>query len=289
MKKKLIVNADDFGFGKKITDAIIDCHSKGIVTSTTIMTNMPAAEYAVQRAKQFPELGVGVHLVLTQGKPVSRPEDVPDLIGDDGDFLSHKEQAKQLWVNKNIFKQVCHEFEAQVTRAFELGLSPTHCDSHHGIFRMPIAINAMSLAAKKLKDPKARNPIGYSWTGPNSSFAEKIFRIRRNLPLAVKIMGHTYNKWVMRTNGISYTNYKTIPKMLVGAPSDSKLSLIATLENLPYGVSEIVCHPGYPDIDVIDSKKTAQIRIEDTLNFMDVDVIQEIKRNNIELINFSGF
>lgn len=78
--KKLIVNADDFGFSKAVTDAILDCHSNGIVTSTTLMSNMPFAEYAASKAKVFPMLSVGLHMTLTEGKPLSAPADVDNLI-----------------------------------------------------------------------------------------------------------------------------------------------------------------------------------------------------------------
>ncbi len=66
--KKLIVNADDFGMTEGNTIATIMCHETGILTSTTLMVNMPFAPLAVNLAKRHQNLGVGIHLVLTVGR-----------------------------------------------------------------------------------------------------------------------------------------------------------------------------------------------------------------------------
>lgn len=68
--KKLIVNADDFGMTEGNTLATIICHESGILTSTTLMVNMPYAREAARLALKHPDLGVGIHLVLTIGRPL---------------------------------------------------------------------------------------------------------------------------------------------------------------------------------------------------------------------------
>ena len=68
MDKFLIINADDFGLCKGVNSGIAEAHTKGILTSTTLMTNMPAAEEAVKIAKGLLTLGVGIHLNLTEGR-----------------------------------------------------------------------------------------------------------------------------------------------------------------------------------------------------------------------------
>lgn len=70
MIKQLIVNADDFGMTQANTIGILVAHSQGIVTSTTCMMNMPYAHFALKQAQNYPHLGVGVHLVLTVGRPL---------------------------------------------------------------------------------------------------------------------------------------------------------------------------------------------------------------------------
>ena len=84
--RKLIVNADDFGFNQDVTDGILECHKNGCVTSTTLMTHMPAAEYAAERSKSYPELSVGIHFSINTGRPLSAPEKIPSLVDSQGNF-----------------------------------------------------------------------------------------------------------------------------------------------------------------------------------------------------------
>lgn len=67
---KLIINADDFGYCKGVNYGIIEAHTDGILTSTTMMANMPGFDHAVELHRQHPKLGIGVHLNLTTGSPV---------------------------------------------------------------------------------------------------------------------------------------------------------------------------------------------------------------------------
>ena len=67
-KKKLIINADDFGFSQGVNKGIVECHVNGVVTSTTLAVNMPFAPEAAQLAKGLPGLGVGIHLNIVRGR-----------------------------------------------------------------------------------------------------------------------------------------------------------------------------------------------------------------------------
>lgn len=57
---KLIINADDFGYGKGVNMGIIEAYQNGVLTSTTLMAGMPGFDQAVKLAKDNPGLGVGV-------------------------------------------------------------------------------------------------------------------------------------------------------------------------------------------------------------------------------------
>ena len=84
MAARLILNADDFGLTRGINRAIGELHANGAVTSATLMANGPAFDDAVAIALKRPTLGVGCHVVLTDGIPVSHPSDIPSLLGSDG-------------------------------------------------------------------------------------------------------------------------------------------------------------------------------------------------------------
>ena len=70
--KRLIVNADDFGFDEAVNYGILKGYQEGIVTSTSMMANMPGFAHAVTLAKQHRDLGIGVHLTLTCYYPLGK-------------------------------------------------------------------------------------------------------------------------------------------------------------------------------------------------------------------------
>src|SRR6202035_1894274 len=77
--RRLIVNADDFGFTAGVNRAIAEAHTNGIVTSSTLMANGSAFNDAIRFAKQLPELSVGCHVVLIDGEPVLDAVRLPSI------------------------------------------------------------------------------------------------------------------------------------------------------------------------------------------------------------------
>ena len=85
--KYLIVNADDFGLAESINLGIIQGHTEGIITSTTVMAGGKAFETGMALLKQHSQLGVGVHLTLDEEAPLSPPDKIPHLITEEGKLL----------------------------------------------------------------------------------------------------------------------------------------------------------------------------------------------------------
>jgi predicted glycoside hydrolase/deacetylase ChbG (UPF0249 family) len=107
----LIVNGDDFGASRGINRGIVELHQLGVLTSTSLMIAMPAANDAVSLARKAPALGVGLHVTLTH-------EDGTELV----DF--HNDAA------------CAAEIQRQIARFSEqLGRLPTHIDSHQNVHR----------------------------------------------------------------------------------------------------------------------------------------------------------
>ncbi|KKI86854.1 chitin disaccharide deacetylase [Shouchella clausii] len=126
---KLIVNADDFGLSRGVNYGIVDAHELGIVTSTTMLTNMPATDHAFQLMDRYPDLQVGVHLTLTCGAPLT--SDCPTLINQQGEFRLTS-QFRQATDEINV-EEVEKEWNAQIQQFYTRGITPSHLDSHHHI------------------------------------------------------------------------------------------------------------------------------------------------------------
>lgn len=151
MTKYLIVNSDDFGISEGVSRGILEAHHNGIVTSTTTMVNMPAAESAIKLAQESaPDLGLGLHFVLSFGKPVSDPADVPSLVTDEGQFVSTYAELMEKLTHFTA-EDLEREMRAQFERFRQLaGRLPDHLDSHHGVtYTHPVAFDVMLRIAHK--------------------------------------------------------------------------------------------------------------------------------------------
>lgn len=124
--KKLIINADDFGYCKGVNYGIIEAHTDGVLTSTTMMANMPGFNHAVELHQPYPNLGIGVHLNLTTGRPVSR--NLRSIVDTDGNFRNQAYYKDSFTVDE---QEIYHEWKAQIEKVLAVGIQPTHLDTHH--------------------------------------------------------------------------------------------------------------------------------------------------------------
>ena len=125
MIKKLIVNADDFGLSEGVCLGILKAHRDGILTSTTCMMNMENIEKYLEMTKAYPNLGLGVHLNITVGKPLTKVS----FIDEKGNFKS-----RDTYKNREAIvlqEELYQEWKAQIEKFIKItGHKPTHLDSH---------------------------------------------------------------------------------------------------------------------------------------------------------------
>jgi len=132
MPKRLIVTADDFGLAIPVNEAVELGHRHGILTSASLMVTAAAAADAVERARGLPRLGVGLHLVLVDGRPALPPEQIPDLVGSDGRFLDNAVRAGiRIYLSARARAQAAAEIRAQLLAFSKTGLRLDHVDGHH--------------------------------------------------------------------------------------------------------------------------------------------------------------
>lgn len=131
MQRKMIINADDFGLCEGVNKAVADAHTNGVLTSATLMANTPGVDKAVAIAGQMPSMGVGIHLNLTEGRPISSDPLAEPLVDEAGEFKYsvYKLAAKSL-VSKRLLSAIEIELAAQIEAIINKGIKPTHLDSH---------------------------------------------------------------------------------------------------------------------------------------------------------------
>jgi hopanoid biosynthesis associated protein HpnK len=129
--KGLIVTADDFGIAPQVNEAVERAHREGILTCASLMVTGAAAADAVARARSMPTLGVGLHLVLIEGKPVLPPAHIPALVRTDGMFRNDMVRASfGMALLPKVKRQLADEIEAQFEAFAATGLKLDHVNAH---------------------------------------------------------------------------------------------------------------------------------------------------------------
>ncbi|HMS42992.1 MAG TPA: ChbG/HpnK family deacetylase [Pyrinomonadaceae bacterium] len=139
LRKILIVNADDFGMNRAVTEGIINAFKNGIVRSTSLMVNMPETNRAAQTAKKNESLEVGIHLNISEGFCVSPPEDVYLLVDKNGRFnfdVKNIPESMRIFrqlieTTPKILSQISLEFENQINLFNQFDLKLSHINIHH--------------------------------------------------------------------------------------------------------------------------------------------------------------
>ncbi|HVB28661.1 MAG TPA: ChbG/HpnK family deacetylase, partial [Terriglobia bacterium] len=158
--KKLIVNADDFGLTEGVNRAILDGHRNGIVTSATLMANGEAFDSAVAAASGAPALGVGVHLNLTQGRPVCPAAQVPSIVTSEGSFYPGPGiLAWRILTRKVTPRDVEGELRSQIEKVASSGVRITHLDSHKHVHLLPPLFDLVVRLAREYGIGRVRCPV----------------------------------------------------------------------------------------------------------------------------------
>jgi hypothetical protein len=219
---QLIVNADDFGFSSGVNYGIIDTHLNGIVNSATMMMNMEGTEHAIQLAKEHPSLQVGIHLVLTCGKPLL--QDVSSLTNEEGFFhllseLHSKKETVRL-------EEVEREWTAQIEKFLSSGVPLTHIDSHHHVHTIGELLPVVQRLAEKYNLPVRTNGLeqiqgvtpfsdvalfDFYGDGLEAEYFNKLGE-RFTQPTKIEVMTHPAYLDSALLNGSSYT-YKRIEEV----------------------------------------------------------------------------
>lgn len=235
--KYLIINADDYGLDENINQGIIRAYSKGIVTSTTILANGEAFFSGITALKENPGLGVGVHLTLVNGRPLSSPAKVPSLINRDGNFYAnYKEFFSRFLIGKINLSEVRTEWVKQILYVQNQGLKVTHLDSHQHLHIFPGISNIVTDLAREFHIQRIRLPKENIWF-----FGEAFPSVSRLFSRDILTSISFLSKFYFLKQNLVVSEY--FYGMLWGGHLNEN-RLITIVQQLPLGISEIMTHPG---------------------------------------------
>ncbi|HUO61463.1 MAG TPA: ChbG/HpnK family deacetylase [Candidatus Acidoferrales bacterium] len=252
--KLLLVNADDFGLTEGVNRAIAECHTRGMVTSTTLMATGAAFECAVELSRSLPNLSVGCHMVLVDGEPLLPPDAVRSLLAPGTNRFYHSigEFARAALLGKFRPDEIEAEASAQFDRLHQAGVRISHFDSHKHTHLFPAVLGPVLRAAKRAGINAVRNPFE-----PSSTLS--MGTVLRDRKLAVRtaevLVLRSYRQYFMKQ--IRAYGMWT-PDGSIGVAATGSLTqeiLCELIERMPEGTWELCCHPGYND-SALDSIRT---------------------------------
>ncbi len=247
MASRLIINADDFGLTRGVNHAIAELHQANALTSATLMATGAAFEDAVRVAMENPGLGVGCHVVLTDGIPVSDPKSIPTLMGEDGRSFrsSLVDFVRALLLGKVRAEEIELEATAQIERLQRAGIRVTHVDTHKHTHLFPAVARPLLRVAERMSVRAVRNPFEQEWS-LSLGHGSWVRRFQVGLLGGLK---RRFEEHPQIRSGSMFTTDGTIG---VSATGDlNALTLAEILKALPEeGSFELCCHPGYNDGDL---------------------------------------
>jgi hopanoid biosynthesis associated protein HpnK len=277
--KRLIVTADDFGAADAVNEAVETAHRQGVLTAASLMVGAPACADAVARARRLPGLGVGLHLVLVEGRPLQDPAEVPDLVDRAGRFRTDMAAlGAAIFFRPRVRRQMKAEVRAQFEAFARTGLPLDHVNAHKHFHLHPTILGTVlevgrDFGMRALRVPveprgvlRAVEPngrVGAAWlTGPWAGLARR--RVRR---AGVRAPDQVY--------GLRWSGGMTAPR------------LAGLIRRLPPGLSEIYLHPAMADS--FDGSAPGYRYVDEYRALIDGAVVEAARGAGTELGGFARF
>jgi predicted glycoside hydrolase/deacetylase ChbG (UPF0249 family) len=272
---RLIINADDFGYTRGVTDGILEAHHAGVVSSTTMLTNMPAFDDAVRAMRDGnATLGVGVHINLVQGRPLARVRTLVDART--GSFYALPALVARALAGRIDPDEVGAECEAQIAALRAAGVDITHVDSHMHTHAIPALWHPISSAAVRAGIHAMR------W--PAESFRNTPFQPSR---LATNVLVSLSWASIRRTaSPLRYPDHFMGISLQGGR--DVERNLLRTFDNLAPGTTELMMHPGHSDAELASMDNYTWQRENELQALTSPAVRDRLARGDIELVDFGS-
>ena len=288
--RNLIVNADDLGWTEGVNRGIVEAHRKGLVTSTTLLANGRAFATGIDAARENPELGIGVHLNLSDGPPTAPADQVRGLLNGEGELDGGPVGMLLRIARRGLrWEEVEREWDAQIRKIREAGIAPTHLDGHKHVHMLPGLFELALRLAKKHgirairvahEESSLRSALSAGASQNRSVVLKQGIQAR-----GLKLLARDARRLADR-EGIATSDY------FCGMAQTGELTregIEELLEKLPEGTTELMCHPGYVDEELRKSATRLQESRETELDILtDAGIRKTIARRGIRLINY-GF
>ena len=272
--RRLVINADDFGLSAGVNRGIMEAHAAGATSSASLLVNAAGFDEALRLARDAPRLGVGLHLNLTAGRPVSPAGQVASLCDRAGQLHTLPGFVARALAGRIARPDVARECGAQIERARAAGVRLTHLDGHQHVHVLPGIWGPVVGAAREAGIAVVRVPLepagGMAWR-PLAAFGQVL--LAGAYRLAAR--GTPTPRHPDHFRGFALTGRR-----------DFAERLLALLDRLEPGVTELMVHPGYPDAALAGWVRYGAGRERELAALLSPAVRDRLGRGDIELIGF---
>jgi chitin disaccharide deacetylase len=237
-RRRLIVNADDFGQSHSVNAAVVQAHRQGILTSASLMVNETGFAEAVAMAKENPRLGVGLHLTLSHGHAALPPATIPGLVNERGEFSNRAAATGwRYFARTGLRDSLRREIFAQFEKFKDSGLTLDHVNGHLHFHLHPAVFRILTAAADELGIRRmrlTRDPFLL-----NARLASGRWCYRGSHALIYRCLS-ARARGEMARRGIRHTS------AVFGLLQNSRVDeayVLRLLDRLPPGDSELYSHP----------------------------------------------
>ena len=274
---RLVVNADDFGLSAGVNRGILEAYAAGVVSSVSVLVNAPGWTDAVQRLRDLgppPGLGVGLHVNLTMGRPVSWGGGLCDTRS--GCFHTLPALVARALAGRLDPGDVAIECAAQLARLRNAGLVVTHLDSHRHVHVLPGVWGAVVEAARAAGVPVVRVPLE-PWSVNPVNWRASLKKAALRMAWGVASRGAAALDRPDRFVGISLQGSRSFPARL-----------LAVLDRLEPGTTELMVHPGYADGDLAAWDDYTAPRARELAALTLPEVRKRFREGRFRLIHFGA-
>jgi hopanoid biosynthesis associated protein HpnK len=238
VRRRLIINADDFGRSRSINAAVIRAHREGILTSASLMVNEEASDEAVALARENPRLGVGLHLALICGRSALPPEKISGLVNAHGEFSDNPVSVGfRYFADLGLREQLRAEIHAQFARFRATGLPLDHVNGHLHLHLHPVVFRLLIEDTKQLGIRHMRLTREPFWMDVPLASGRRLYR-------AGHAMIHFILSWAARAR-FRRMNLRHTQRVFGLLQNDrvDETYVLKLLNILPRGDSELYSHP----------------------------------------------
>jgi predicted glycoside hydrolase/deacetylase ChbG (UPF0249 family) len=288
LRRRLIVNADGFGFTPGVNRGIERAVADGVVRSTSCVVNFPEIEELPAFVSRWPHVSVGVHFNLSVGAPISDPTRIPTLVDGNGrfwgDHLPHRLLTRS--VAREDFRR---ELRAQVQRMVDLGAVPSHWDGHQNKHLYPPFFQEAIAVAGQCGIRRMRAPNRHLVPARRHGRSRTGALARYYLTHPRRVLTHTYGHALgalARRRGMRMADRLVSPAYLGANEKWALDTWLHIIESLPAGTSEIYCHPGFVDDALRERAAYVQERELEVAVLTAAELQAKLRATGVELASF---